>query len=258
MGTGRIPEDPERRRALVVLENHDVEECDLDSKGRRFLDSAEVHVLVWPCRGDLGPLKRTLGARELLRPGSVLIQSPFDVESYVIESEAIERFSLVKYTAYSRIYAALGARVVEVVQIERQSGSVRTSLRLDGELPIVGGAKVAGAVEELKRMEASLSLRDKFVGKSPNIAQAERLLADYRLRGDGVIVSLIDQHRDSHNPIREREVRTNLVAETRTNLEIVGSLELPSFLELSSSVGGAVNRVRSDIREFSLTLRVTF
>lgn len=258
MGTGKIPEDPERRRALVVLEDHDVEECDLDSKGRRFLDSAEVHVLVWPCREDLGPLKRTLASRELLRPGSVLIQSPFDLESYVLESQAIERFSLVKYAAYSRICAALGARVVEVVQIERQSGSVRTSIRLDGEMPIVAGAKVAGAVEELKKMEASLSLRDEFVGKSPNIARAERLLADYRLRGDGVITSLIDQRRDRHNPIRVREVRTNLVAETRTNLDIVASLQLPSFLELPSSVGAAFNRVRSDVREFCLTLRVTF
>lgn len=258
MGTGKIPEDPERRRALVVLEDHDVEQCDLDSKGRRFLDSAEVHVLVWPCRGDLGPLKGTLASRELLRPGSVLIQCPFDLESYVLESQAIERFSLVKYAAYSRICAALGARVVEVVQIERQSGSVKTSLRLDGNMPIVSGAKIAGAVEELRRMEASLSLRDEFAGMDPDIARAERILKDYRLRGDGVVSSLIDQRRDSHNPIRVREVRTNLVAETRANLDIVGSLQLPSFLELSSSVGGAVNRVRSDVREFSLTLRVTF
>jgi hypothetical protein len=255
MSTGKIPHDAARRRALVVLDRHDIERCDLDSTGRQLLVSTEAHVVEWPCRRDPEPLERRLDAAGLIRPGEVLVQSPFDANAYAREAEAIETFGLAKYTAYSRICAALGARVVEIVQIERQSGTDKTTVKVDGGARVVKGS-ASVAIEELERIEASLSLRDEFAGATADIAHAEALMDQYRLRGEGALASLVDQRRDERNPIQTRELRTNLVAETRANLRVVGSLRVPAFLGLS--VKTSVDRARSDVREFSLTLRVTF
>ena len=52
----------------------------------------------------------------LVRPGAVLIQSPFDKNTYENSMQAVERFALEKHLHFSTLCMYLGAREVTVEQ----------------------------------------------------------------------------------------------------------------------------------------------
>lgn len=99
MTTGTFPEDPSIRKAVLVLHDHDIERCSYEPGAAQALLDEEAFVLQFPLRSQgshPASLQNILDAG-LARPGNVLVQSPYDVDSYEEAALAPQRFALAKH-----------------------------------------------------------------------------------------------------------------------------------------------------------------
>ena len=255
MATGLFPPDPGERRVVVVLTQHDIEKCSYERGAEKTLYDDEVHVLEFPARpqGDLAPALQRILDSNLARPGWVLVQSPFDSDTYVEASAAPQRFALAKHMYFSELCMHLGASVVSVEQVDVRTRTGKTSLELKGERA-GNRAKLTVLDEELEKLRAEMHLRDVFAGGPPDTEAAEKLLRSRGLWADPNMRALLEMRRGGPNQLRSRKLVLNLSSEARNNLSVAGRLKLPAFLNLSADF----SRVISEQHEYGLTVSVEF
>lgn len=255
MAAGLFPSDPISRKVILVLQQHDVEKCYYEPGAAQTLLDEETYVLQWPLsmQSEIPSALQNLLDAGLARPGSILVQNPYDVDTYEDASLAPQRFALAKHMHFSTLCMHLGAKEVSVEQIDLRTRTGKTSLDVKGDRP-GGNAQIMVESEELDKFRAQMHLRDEFTGGPPDVAAAERLLRRTGLWSDPNMRTLIEMRRDSSNQLMTRKLVLSLSSEAQRNLNIVGRLKVPSFIKLSA----AYDRAVSEQYDYTLTVLVRF
>lgn len=255
MTTGSFPPDPNARRAILVLKQHDVERCMYEEGAAKALIDDETYVLPFPiCMPDNPPkaLQNIFDAK-LTRPGIVLVQSPFDPDTYVEASLAPQGFALDKYMYFSTLCMHLGAKEVSVEQIELKTRHGASTFNLQGE-HVLGNVHLGVTSEELQKFSDQMSLRDEFDGGPADIAKAERLLRRTGLSSDPSMRTLLEMRREGKNQLRSRKFIINLSSEVKNNLKVVSKLHIPTFVTLLVQYDQVVH----EQHDYTLTVLVRF
>lgn len=258
MTTGRIPLDHSARRVMLVLGENTINEClyDLEPEARGFLFDPQSHIVQYPLAADepdSQALQNIIDA-DLLRPGAVLLQSPYDRNAYVDLNQAIDQFAIEKLRHFSRLCQYLGARDVTVEQVEVSKDYSSEVYELNGKAP---AAKLDFKVENKasSSLARKFSISTAFRGGRPNTDAAEKYLRGKQLWGDVVMRSLVEQCADEDNQILEQKVTISLSSESKRTLGVVAKLNLPAKgLGLTTSYLASAQ----SSEEYFLTLTVKF
>jgi hypothetical protein len=255
MATGSFPSDPSSRKAILVLQQHDVEKCAYEPGAAQALLDEEAYVLQFPLRvqGETPAALQNLMDAGLARPGGMLVQSPYDVDTYEDAALAPQRFALAKHMYFSTLCMHLGAKEVSVEQIDLRTRTGKTTLDVKGER-LGGSAQLTVESEELEKFRAQMHLRDEFAGGPPDVAAAERLLRRTNLWSDPNMRTLIEMRRDGSNQLMTRKLVLSLSSEAKSNLNVVGRLKVPAFVKLSAEY----DRVVREQYDYTLTVLVRF
>lgn len=250
-GMSNFPNDPRKRRSVIVLEQHDIDKLKMNGDTAIF---AEPHTCVLSSSGEAGQFSNALSNivnSGLDQPGLILVQSPFDPDEYVAAEEASERFMLDKQMLFLNFCQILGAKRVSVSQLVVTDGEKATTVKFDGTGQVVAaGGQVDAKVSE--RLAARISLGDEFDGGPADLAKAEQFLQKHRLYGDRMMRSLLDA-RSEGNAIRKRVITVDLSNEARHSLSVVARLKLPA-VELIFDF----NKVKSERKTCELQMEVDF
>lgn len=255
MTTGSFPDDPSSRKAILVLQQHDLEKCAYEPGAAQLLLDEEAYVLQFPVRpeGELSMALRNIMDGRLARPGTMLVQSPFEPDTYEEASLALQRFALAKYMYFSSLCMHLGAKEVSVEQIDLRTRTGKTSVDVQGKR-LGASAQVSVEAEELERFRAQMNLRDEFAGGPPDIAAADLLLRRTGLVSDPNMRTLLEMRREGANQLLSRKLVLNLSSEAKSNLDIMGRLKIPAFVKLSVEY----DRIIQERHDYTLTVFVRF
>ena len=255
MATDSFPSDPSRRKAILVLQQHDVERCAYEPGAAQALLDDEAYVLQFPVlvQGEPPPALQNLLDAGLARPGGMLVQSPYDVDTYEDASLAPQRFALAKHMYFSTLCMRLGAKEVSVEQIDLRTSTGKTTLDVKGER-LGSSAQLTVESGELEKFRAQMHLRDEFAGGPPDIEGAEQVLRRTGLWCDPNMRTLIEMRRDSYNQLMTRKLVLSLSSEAKSNLNVVGRLNVPTFVKLSAEY----DRVVREQHDYTLTVLVRF
>lgn len=256
--TGRIPQDHGARRVMLVLDENTINEClyDLEPAARAFMFDPQSHVVQYPLAIDepgSQALQNIIDA-DLLRPGTVLLQSPYDRNAYVDLSDASDQFAIEKLRHFSRLCQFLGAQDVTVEQIVVKKDATTEVYKVNGQAPL---ADLEIKVEEKasSSLARKFSINTSFRGGKPNTEKAEQYLRGKQLWGDVVMRSLVEQCADEDNQILEQKVTLSLSSESKRTLGVAAKLKLPTH-KLGLTASYLSNADSSE--EYLLTLTVKF
>lgn len=253
-----FPQEHSARRVVIILPENDRDECryDLPLEERKFLDDHESFVMSYPFA--VGKLEnkalQNIVDADLIRPGAVLVQSPYDRDTYVNLIQAAELFAVEKLRYFSRLCQYLGACDVTVEQVEVSKDSKSKVYSLQANAP---AGSVDGKFEDLDqgKLARKFAINTVFKGGKPNIVAAESYLRSKQLWGDVVMRSLIEQCSDEDNKILEQRVTISLSSESKLSFGVVARLKLPV-----QNIGVEANYLNAidSIEEYRLTLNVRF
>lgn len=247
----RFPEDPRRRRVVMVLEQHDIDKLHQDGDTAIF---ADPHVQVITTLEQPGPEDTALAGivdAGLDHAGTLLVQSPFQPDVYAEAEGAAEQFALTKQTLFLNFCQLLGATRVSVTQTTTADGDKVETLEVEGGRLGASGS-LNGKRTESAKLAARLSLLDEFEGGPPDLASAEALLQENRLIGDQVMRSML-QARAGQNTIKRRTVTLNLSSETKNCLGVLAKLQIAP-----ARVSCDFQKVASERRAYELHMEVLF
>ena len=144
------PDDPSRRKIVLVLNQDDINALDYDSEydGDVLLNNEEVHILS-SHPPEPGPAVQALIDQGVVTSSAVLIQNPFDKSLYYRESEALEEIALAKRLHFSTLCGHLGAREVKVEQIRLKKEEHETTFSVEGGIPVAGSGKLDGKMRSV-------------------------------------------------------------------------------------------------------------
>ncbi|UPL20480.1 hypothetical protein [Alcaligenes faecalis] len=255
MAIGSFPDDPSSRKAILVLQQQDLEKCAYEPGAAQSLLDEEAYVLQFPVRltDDMPIALRNIVEANRVRPGAMLVQSPFDSDEYEEASLAPQRFALTKHMHFSTLCMHLGAKEVSVEQIDLRTRTGKTSVNVKGER-LGTTAQVSAEDEELEHFRAQLSLCDEFVGGPPDVAAAERLLRRTGLLADPNMRTLLEMRRDGTNQLLTRKLTLSLSSEAKSNFNVVGRLKVPAFVKLTAEY----DRIIQEQHDYTLTVFVKF
>lgn len=255
MTTGSFPSDPSCRKAILVLQQHDIEKCAYEPGAAQALLDDEAFVLQLPVRaqeGAGGALQNILDAG-LARAGGMLVQSPYDPDTYEDAELAPQRFALAKHMYFSTLCMHLGAKEVSVEQIDLRTRTGKSTLDIKGER-LQASAQLTVENQELEKFRAQMNLRDEFAGGPADVVAAERLLRKTGLWSDPNMRTLLEMRRDGTNQLLTRKLVLSLSSEAKSNLNVVGRLKVPAFVKMS----GKYDRVVQEQYDYTLTVLVRF
>jgi hypothetical protein len=251
-----IPSDPDRRKVIVVLNEHNMRRCAYERDGVKHLLNDHTHVLQVPLpeAGDALLAKTNILDGRLATPGCILIQSPFDTNRYEDASSAPQNFAYEKHMHFSLLCKHLGAKEILVKQIDVVTREgVRTiglTVERAGLLRLEGKTKKADEESFLRRFE----LRDTFVGAPPALAAADDLLRKTGLCKDADMLALVEMRRSETNPLLSRSLKINLSSESQSNISLAGKLTLPGWMKMHPEYGENLK----ETKEYVLEIMVRF
>jgi hypothetical protein len=202
---------------------------------------------------DQKPLFNELMEQQVLRPGIVLVQSPFISGTYSDETEAELRFERQQLQLVAQLCQILGATHVKSERSSLNVKTVSTSTRVKVQkkagrlIPWAGEGSVK--TEESEKWEQRLAVNDQFDGGPPAIEEARRFLERYSL-DDPEIVSLVELRAGG---LKKREITVSYAGREDKNLTIAAGVKLPQV-----ALSGNVRRDHSIRKEVSLRIEVTF
>ena len=247
------PDEPHRRKTVLVLNQTDIDALSFEEGGSDLLLKEGVYILSSSLK-ESNPVVQDLINSGLVQPGAVLIQSPFNKNRYENSQQAMERFALDKHLFFSALCGLLGAREVTVEQIERKNTKDKKTISLQPDLSMKGSGDIKIEDEELASFCGKLSLHDKFQGGSSDVPAAEEHLRENGLLGDADMRSLIDLRRNPNNLLTSRKRKLNMTSEVKRNFNVLANLNVPAYISLEAGY----DRHVSEQTEFILTVKVDF
>lgn len=247
-----LPDNPYKRELILVLTQTDVERLEYEPEGHKIWTNDAVSVLSASSDAD-NPLVRQLRSANLVRPGKVLLRSPYHQDQYEELDVVTERFPLDKYMLFSSLCQLLGAKRVKVNQVEDASEKVILKADADGTYKGVG-AELEATNERHKRLERGLTLSNQFSGGKASPKEATDFLKDYGLWHDNGMKYLVDMRKRENNPLEKYELVINLSQETQNKLDIAASLNVPVFLGIDADF----SKYQESTYQYEVTIEVEF
>lgn len=247
------PDEPSRRKVVMILKPEDIEALRFDEDGPALLLNEEMHILSsHPSNPD--PDVQRLIDQGLVKPGAILVQNPFDKNLYQDKPEAVEQFALAKHLYFSTLCGLLGAREVEIKQIRQKKGEREHSVSFEGGIPKAG---LEGSEEskELESFRSRLALKDEFEGSEPDVEAATELLEQIGLSGDPNMSGLLRIFQSQKIRIKSRTLDLSLTTEVNRNLKVLANLKVPQFL---ASLEADYDSKEQEQTEYTLNITVKF
>jgi len=255
MSSYSFPDDPSRRRALIVLKDFEYDKCRYSPGGSDLLTNEELHVVPTSIFGriDLPVSLQNINRRQVARPGAILVQSPFNSDNYESLETAPEKFAKEKYAIIDRFCQKLGAKSLTIDEVEAQTE--QRSASFDGKASNTA-FKLTGRAElkMAKALHSELSSMTKWAGGPPDLQGAEKILNDNGLRFDTTLNSLIEMRRSDDNALLHKKIAISLSNETQSNLRVVGQLNIPQYVNIAMDYKSEVKKTAS----YSVTIDVQF
>ena len=248
------PNEPYRRKALLVLNQEKIDALRFKEGGSDLLRNEEVYILPSSLQ-ELNPIVQDLADSGLIRPDAVLIQNPFDKNIYENSTQAVERFALEKYMHFSKLCMYLGAREVSVEQIVHKNIEGEETYSIGGSISMKGSGNIKIKNKEIDSLRSQRTLKNTFVGGEPDVQAARELLKQTGLSGDPNMRALIDLRRNPNNLLTSQDIRMNVTSEVKRNLNVLADL-MPAYISVSLEAG--YDRHVREQTEFTLTIKVDF
>jgi hypothetical protein len=216
-----------RRRLLLIGTAADYARLKLDQQTRRLLANPSLRFLsLEEAIEPDDPIIRSLAAKDLLHPGTLLVQSFTVTDQYTRLSGISDRTAEAKLNATVRVCQLLGACRIEIRHAEftsNESGFKRT-----GSAQVTGIGKGSINTESSTMEVGGLRLRSVWVfrGGKPQIDDADRALASSGLQ-DEALQSMIDFFRTGNWPT-SHEFEISTTQEMRRVRDMVGDLSIPA------------------------------
>lgn len=242
---------PKKRKAILVLSPADRERLEYSTEGNDLLLNKNIYLLV-PTDEIGGSLENSLEISGLLEIGSLLVQNPYETSVYAPLDKALSTFALAKYLHFTTLCGLLGAREVDVEQVEVRTSKGKQIFKVyNSSLYADGG--IAGENRTFEEIRNNIKIKSRFDGGKPNIEKAEEHLLQYQLLHDVSMKSLIDQ-RKGDNPIRSRELILSLSEESKRTFKAIADVNVPTYADIQAQL----DQVKKEVYELTLTVRVEF
>jgi hypothetical protein len=247
-----LPGEPASRKVMVVVDEDDYQHLEYADEGRDLLIDPEIQVQQFPVDTD-NKLLREMQRNGTLRPGTVLLQSPYDAGRYTPVEDAETTFAVEKYTLFSTGCMMLGATEVRVERIicEEQQGETEVEVGVE-RTGVRGNVEVEN--ERIDSFRSQLNLRDEFEGGEANVDAAESLMRRTALINHPNLRSLLEMARVKNNQINSRDFHLDLTREVRQRMEIVADLKIPGSLGVTADV----ERFVEEKLDYSVDVSVQF
>lgn len=249
------PDEPSRRKAVLVLNQDDIEALRYEDGGDIFLTNEEVHILS-SHPAQPGPAEQALIDQGVVTSGTVLIQNPFDKSLYYRESEAMEQIALAKLLHFSTLCGHLGAREVKVEQIRLKREDRKENFSVKGGIPVAASGKLDLEREDWNSFAHRLSLTHEFDGGEPNIQAATEFLQRTSLSSETIMQDMLNKAQ-IHNKSKSAKFNLNLTTEGHQNLKVLANLDLKAT-KLPISLETSYDRKKHQQTEYDLTIAVKF
>lgn len=230
-----FPNNPNNRRVILVMDDHEIDRWKYEKGGSDLLDSRDAFVLPVSQREDMPDIIRNRAI-----PGSILIQNPYDMENYVEATSAPQHFAHEKYMYLSTLCMHLGAKEVVIEQIELHTQAGKTSVNFEGGKQGVFKGDARLDKEELEKFSSSMHLHDEFPGGEADIEAAEQLLRRTGLWADTNMKTLVEMRRGGSNQIKSRKLTLNLSSEAKSNLKVAANIKA-SLVRVSTNYETDIN-----------------
>lgn len=234
---------------VLVLDRNSIERLEQEPGGTDLLLRDDMLVLDQG-NGDQ-ELVDLLDDEGLLRRGALLVRSPYS-GSFAHAHDAAQQFALEKHFLFTTICSLLGAKEVRVEQIDIIVDNDTTSFDL-GASQIAFDAKLGIKKQLFEELTSKMSLHDVFEGNDRDVGAAEEMLRANRLRADWNLRSLVEISKGP-NRLKSRELILNLTDESKRNLKVAASVDVPAYLR--ADVG--FESVKEQKIEYRLKVRVSF
>lgn len=178
-------------------------------------------------------LLRELAAKSLLRPGQILVQSPYDPATYFRATDARVNASEEKHFIFTQLCRLLGATRVtqEIVERHEEKGVHKLSAEAGkGTFKL----KLSGQDEAETRLASRIALDDKYAGHPANIDAAMALLGKHGLLGDPFLMSCLEA-RSGGNELTSRTWTVELSQEVEHKLALASRLVVAKLLTAEGS-----------------------
>ena len=249
-----LPERRAFRRVVFVVDQKTIDSLETDPTARDLLLREDAAVLLATTDPDhADPVTRLLEAQGLLSPGSVLVLSPYRDGGYAPIEDAMDRFSLQKWTALSTLCAYLGARSLTVQVIEDTESESRATFGVDvGRGPVKVSGK--GGVKHLENLAAQMDLNDEYLGAAWDLERANEYLATSGLGAEPEVASLVDARSFPGNMLSKRTLRVDLSRESERTIDAALAIKVPTVLD----IGAKFQHVSKNKAHYRVTVEVNF
>ena len=255
MTDNKWPDEPSRRKIVLVLNQDDIEALRYEDGGSDILLNEEVHILS-PHQPQSDPAVQALIDQGVVTSGAILVQNPFDKSLYHRESEAVEQIALVKLLHFSTLCGHLGAREIKIEQIRLKKEEREATFSVEGGIPMAGSGKLDQKREDLNSFAHQLSLIHEFDGGEPNIQAATEFLQQTGLSSETIMQDMLNKAQ-IHNKPKSSKINLNLTSEGHQNLNVLASLNLRAT-KLPISLESSYDRKEHERTEYTLTIAVKF
>jgi hypothetical protein len=245
--------DQYKKKNILVVGKKDYDLCVHEGVGAE-LQQDNVAILKLPIQRENKDSRflSSLDNEGLLISGNILVQSPFDTDTYVDAASALQQFSLDKHMYFSQLCQLLGAKKLTVNEINIKNVNGKSSFNLSSKVSLVDG-KVSVEYEELEHLKSSLELKDAFEGSDPDVEAAKEFLFNHRLNLDPQMKALV-QMRGNNNPLKSRTLKINLSREAKKSLSVVAHLKIPDLFKMDTSF----NKQVDENTEYELQVTIAF
>ncbi|SFB86790.1 hypothetical protein SAMN05660443_0625 [Marinospirillum celere] len=229
--------NPYKRRVLLVLREHELEELRSSQEAKDLLAPDEISYYKYDedqvyKNPPKNPILLDLIEKDLLRPGKILVQNPFEMDSYGFREEALPQFAVRKNYLFLELCQLLGAKKVEVSQVDIATNDSKALASVSAHAVTPKG-KIGGGIkgkfttqEKLKNL---LEMGATFEGGEAQIDAARKLIYKYKLSQDENFMNLLSLRSNSNNLVRERSLKINISSESRRNIELAANIDMTSL-----------------------------
>jgi hypothetical protein len=247
----------EVRRTVLVIAPDDRRSLLTHPETVDLFENPELAIVEYrpghPPGSDLAALLRD---QNLLRVGTLAIQSPYQLDRYVDANSAIVEFTEERLLKIAQIAQALGAKELNVEEVRQEDRAARGSARLDVKAEFVHGEASAEAEVE-QRLRQHNKLRQTFPGSAPNFTTARAILRTSGLAGDPQLLALITM-RDSDNPITEHDVHFSGLREAEGSFKVCARVSEGLGRFRIAGLGAEFAAQYKELKDVSLTTVIRF
>ena len=219
-----------KRTVVLVADDNKVASLEHDDKGLDLLNNEEVTIIPMREAGSFLD-KYSIASSSRIRPGMLLIISPFDDNKYLEIENVKSLVAIQKMSLISRLSFLLGAKSLYVNEIKIKDIESSQELSFNAEKGEING-ELKAERKVIEKMKNEITLTSNFKGGKPNIKKAEGLLNDNRLSSDIFLKNLFETVKDSEDTDNEVKKVTQEICITQSlekTFELVATLKLEAL-----------------------------